>query len=253
MTARGPEARALPSRLARFDPPAAWDPRFLEGTDEIAPLARAAERFREFDRWPTVAEIDERLRDLAGIRFAEQPPKKKRRRRRNAPIGAEALYDGKITLEGAVPTRASSWHDLMNALVWASFPRAKRAISARQYAALQRRIGEPRRRLPGARTREEDALTMLDEGGELWLSAGVERDLGAIDLDAASLEAAAARGTVSRIVFGHALLEHAIAGCRDARPRRLVLPIGAGLPSDPDALRAVTDAALAGWLEAGGS
>ncbi|MBC7174170.1 MAG: DUF3025 domain-containing protein, partial [Polyangiaceae bacterium] len=156
-------------RMPRFEPAVAWDPRFLEGAPELESIAKAAELLREFERWPTVQELDARLSPFARIHFEEQAPKKKHRRRRSTPIDADSLYDGKITLEGVVPTRASSWHDLMNALIWASFPNAKRALHRRQYAAARKRIGAPRARLPGTRTAEEDALTMLDEGGELWL------------------------------------------------------------------------------------
>ena len=55
-------------------------------------------------------------------------------------------------------------------LAWATFPRAKRMVNARQVAALRARAAEPSSRLPGARTREQDALAMLDEGGLIVLS-----------------------------------------------------------------------------------
>ncbi len=230
------DALASPSlgarpRLARFTPPEDFTPRFLEGSDVLASIARAADLLRDFDRWPTVAELDARLGPLAGVRFEEQPPKPKKRRRRAVPVGADALYDGRITLDGVVPTRARSWHDLFNALVWASFPRAKRALHARQHAAARLRIGAPRHTLPGARTPEEDALTMLDEGGELVL-AGPRREV--------------------RLVFGHALLEHALAGCTAARARELRLELPDDLPEDAGAHVAQADAALADYLARGG-
>jgi hypothetical protein len=242
MSERGPAAPMAGPRMPRFEPTEAWDPRFLEGSPELASVERAAERLRDFDDWPTVLELDARLGGLAGIRFVEQAAKKKRRRR-DVPVDADALYDGRITLEGFVPTRARSWHDVMNALVWASFPIAKRALHRRQYAAAKRRIGEPRRRLPGTRTPEEDALTMLDEGGELSI---VEETVGPDAVASLAPDAAA-----PRLVFGHALLEHALVGCRTARPRKVVLRLDQKMPEDLGALRVAADRALASWLESG--
>lgn len=100
-------------------------------------------------------------------------------------------------LRGAVPTRANNLHDLLNALVWARFPRAKRALCARHL-----RLARARERTPAGqqrlRTREQDAAAMLDEGGMLL-------------------------GPTTRAVFGHAVLEDAVLG-RRLRPFLLHLP-----------------------------
>ncbi|MBC7170952.1 MAG: DUF3025 domain-containing protein, partial [Polyangiaceae bacterium] len=128
----------------------------------------------------------------------------------------------------------------------ASFPNAKRALHRRQYAAARKRIGAPRARLPGTRTAEEDALTMLDEGGELWLVT--DDDMRA----RAEAGEGDALGAARRLVFGHALLEHVHAGCRDARARRLFLVVGDGVPVDIDEARVRADAALEAFLVRGG-
>jgi hypothetical protein len=218
--------------MAPFEPLTAWDPAFLEGARELEGVEAAAARFRDLVEWPSVEEIDLRLEDLAPVRFALQPPKTRRRRRRE-PIDADALYDGRITLEGVVPTRSRSWHDFMNALVWASFPESKRALHARQYAAARARIGAPRKRLPGFRTAEEDALTMLDEGGEVVLVSE-------------------ATAEVQRYVFGHALLEHALKGQRSARAKELRIRVEAALPAEPEARGRRCDDAVSAFLRAGG-
>ena len=59
------------------------------------------------------------------------------------------------------------WHDFLNALVWATFPRAKLALHRRQHAAIERWIPPGATQLPNARTREQDALALVDEGGVL--------------------------------------------------------------------------------------
>lgn len=90
---------------------------------------------------------------------------------------------------GSVPTRRDNLHDLLNALTWARFPRAKQALCVRQL-----RLARERGVVDGlrVRSREQDACAMLDEGGMIL-------------------------GPTQRAVFGHAALEDAVVG-RDLRP-----------------------------------
>jgi hypothetical protein len=100
-------------------------------------------------------------------------------------------------LRGEVPTRPHNLHDLLNALVWARFPRAKLALCERHMAVARARERTP----PGTqrlRSREQDAAAMLDEGGMLL-------------------------GPTTRAVFGHATLEDAVRD-RPLRPFLLHLP-----------------------------
>ena len=111
------------------------------------------------------------------VRFEAQ-----RGKRRGRLGSLEEAYEARIDARGLVPTRACL-HDFANALVWARFPRSKRALAARQHQALRRDVPVFTGALPNARSAERDVLAMLDEGG--LLMAG-ERTL----------------------VFGHAILEH---------------------------------------------
>lgn len=61
------------------------------------------------------------------------------------------------------------WHDFLNALVWLTFPNAKRAFHRRQHAAIERSIPAGATHPPNARTREQDALALIDEGGVLMV------------------------------------------------------------------------------------
>lgn len=130
----------------------------------------------------------EQLQSILGTRvsFAQQTAKLK--------AGLDAIdVDGSyydLCARGAVPTRADNLHDLLNALTWARFPRAKQALCERQVAlARARRIERGQQRL---RSREQDSCAMLDEGGMIL-------------------------GPTRRAVFGHAVLEDAIHG-RQLRP-----------------------------------
>jgi hypothetical protein len=164
------------------------------------------------------------------VRFELQPP----RRRRRGPLEPDALYDARITRDGVVPSRGSNWHDFLNAIVWATFPRAKRALHARQHRAISKRIEPGASRLPPARTRELDALAILDEGGVLSLID----DAGAV---------------VQTITFGHAMYEAFVCdGLTLSSPRCALLH---GAPSSASLQERLVwaDEALKTLLETDGS
>lgn len=116
---------------------------------------------------------------------------------------------------GRVPTRERNLHDLMNALTWARFPAAKLALCRRQVAVARAR-GPHTNRL---RTREQDRLAMLDEGGILVVAGGPD---------------------AGEITFGHGLLEDLVRG---RASRGLRLPVdGAG---DDDVARAMASVVVA--------
>jgi len=135
------------------------------GAPIFAPLGDALRRLPA-DRWPLHAE----LTALAGaittsrgrpLRFVAPRERTDRERR---------YYELHIAATGEVETRAGNWHDLFNALVWVTFPRAKAAINAQHAAILEERgEAESRRRSP-----ERDALTLFDEGGIAVASSAPE-------------------------------------------------------------------------------
>ncbi len=110
-------------------------------------------------------------------------------------------------IDGRVPTREGNIHDLMNALTWARFPSAKQALCRRQMAVAQAR-GRDTNRL---RSKLQDRLAMLDEGGILVVDAGGELD--------ASGECHG-EGKADERIFGHGLLEDLLQG-RVSRGLRL--------------------------------
>lgn len=150
--------------------------------------------------FPQPETIDAALGPLAGIRFERQRPVSRRRRRPKDPA---SMYDARITRDGCVPTRPGSWHDLMNALVWATFPVAKRALHERQHGlVVPASPGESARR-----PRELDALALLDEGGLVVVTAHREQ---ANSED--ELAAVVASGAAIALVFGHAIYEGVVLG-----------------------------------------
>jgi hypothetical protein len=200
----------------------AFDPRFLERDPLFWPLAPGADRLPLRADFPAVAALGRVFEGPAPVRFVPAPP----RRRRRAPVDVASLYDARITLEGAVPTRERCWHDLMNALVWGAFPRAKRALHARQHRAISERIAPGSRALPH-RSPELDALALLDEGG-LVVLAPDPAVLGAALRGAGALQTAIASESAQAVVFGHAIYESLALGVTPAVVAALVLETPGG-------------------------
>ncbi len=180
----------------------------------------------------SVEEIDGQLSARAGVRFVPHDPAPRRRGRARA---AEDLYEVGIAVRREVPTRQGNLHDLCNALAWAAFPASKWALNQLVAAAQRARLGGGGRRLPGARSAEHDRLALLDEGGVL-----VAGD------DAGDAEQALATGRARALVFGHALVEHALTGRAAVTGAALFLPVDRS--GSIDQLRRRLDAALAATL-----
>ncbi len=177
-----------------------WDPSFIERSPIFWPLRSATRALAPSSTpgFPPPERIDEALAPRSGVRFERQRPVPRRRRR--APRDPSTMYDARIRA-GCVPTRPGSWHDLMNALVWATFPKAKRALHDRQFELVVPALpGESARR-----PRELDTLALLDEGGLLVVSAQPPASEEA-------LVSALADRRATAILFGHAIYEGLVLG-----------------------------------------
>lgn len=155
--------------------------------------------------WPSLAALNLALAGArhpvsgAPLRFVEQTP---------ALLGDGLHYEQRIYQRGEIATRAASWHDLFNALIWIERLPIKAALNARQVADVSL-VGS------AERTRAQCALTHFDEGGAIVLL----RDPQLLTLwDAHDWHglfwrehAAWSDGRAQVLVFGHALLEHALA------------------------------------------
>ncbi len=183
------------------------------------------------------------------LSFVPSPAKKPRRKRRREPIKLADLYEGKVVELREVPTRLDDWHDLFNALAFICFPRAKWALHSRQYRLLQARIAPTARTLPGARTREQDALSLLDEGGLLVAVPESVYHAAPSDFDAfeAFILELSRAGMARAVPFGHALFEHLVLGRDDMAGTVVLLPVPS-IPRSDIALREQLDILLAARL-----
>ncbi|EYF02537.1 DUF3025 domain-containing protein [Chondromyces apiculatus] len=217
------------------------------------PVSAAAQAFSGFADWPSIEDYDRAVGAGLPVAIREQPPRPKRRRgREREVIEVSGLYEGRIHLEGWLPTRPRSWHDFFNLLVWASFPRAKRQLSARQAATLAQWVAPGVRELPGRRTREQDGLAILDEGGLLLLveagAAGEVRE-GLAGRAAGPVAEAIGAGRAVALLFGHAVYEQIARGGPPVRAMTEVLEVAGALPREAQARVALADARLHEVLE----
>lgn len=209
----------------------------------FGPVAAPAAALAAFGEWPTVAELDRALAPwlrVAGVRLVPAAVPAAR-----AGEAAAEVYELRIADDGEVPTRAASWHDLLNALQWAAFPRAKRALTARLAAHQRERVAARDAaggRWPGRRDPAHDRLALVDEGGLIVLHAAA-----AAPPTSDTLAAAIAAGDARAFVFGHALLEHALSGDRTVR----AAPIVVAVDGRPATSVAAADHALAAAFDAG--
>ena len=129
-------------------------------------------------------------------------------------------YELRIEQRGEISTRERNWHDLLNALIWMRYPALKAALNARQVSEIA--IAGTK-----ARTRAQYALTHFDEAGVIVVLG----DTKLLSLwDAHDWHGLFWRerdawidGRLRCIVFGHALLEHAL------RPSQLLVGKGIGV------------------------
>ena len=157
--------------------------------------------------WPSLealnARLSPRVHPVSGqpLRFVAQ----------SAGLLADGLhYEQRIYERGQIATRTGNWHDLLNALVWLERLPLKAALNAR-YVADIGKAGA------GQRTRAQCALTLFDEGGVVVLlrDAGLLEAWDAHDWHALFWRERDAWTSLPPraevVVFGHALLEHALA------------------------------------------
>ena len=157
------------------------------------------------DRWPTHDELTGLASGVTtsrgkALRFVAPRDHTDRERR---------YYELHIAETGEVETRRDNWHDLFNALVWITFPRAKAQVNAQHAAILEERgEAEARRRGP-----ERDALTLFDEGGVIVATDEAPLTRLIVDFEWKELFWRR-RGELAQrarfFAFGHALYERAL-------------------------------------------
>jgi len=170
------------------------------------------------------------------------------RRIRFLPPQADGLaYECRIRDSGEVETRPGNWHDFFNALVWLTFPQAKRILSGRHAQAMG-----PAGEVRGA---TRDALTHFDECGIVVLSSQPELLDLLRDFQWKALFAERRTDVLHAmrfVVFGHATYEALLKPFRGLTAKAILHDIDASWLNLPAAAQiAAVDALLAADLASG--
>jgi hypothetical protein len=214
-----------------------WDRAALIRSPLLATVRPMLERLPP-DRFPTLDELNllARERDVRSGGGVPVVFVAATAQRANA---FEAQYEIRIHRDGAVPTRAGSWHDLFNALAWLAFPRTKATINRLHHDEMLRRGAVPQRGTA------RDVLTLFDEGGVITACA----DASLAELLAAFrwkelfwTRRADVVASMRFKVVGHAIHEIALAPYKGVTAKTLVVAV-------PPATLALADQALNALLD----
>ena len=166
----------------------------------------------------------------------------------------EAQYEPRCYLKGEVPTRENNWHDLLNALVWLTFPKTKAVLNARHYDALieERAFGN------AGRGTLRDVNTLLDESGVIVVYADAHSGIELAELlrnlqwkELFWQQREQARAGMGFYIFGHGLYEKALQPYVGMTGQGLLLAVEPAFFSWPSAQRlAHLDSLLADYLAA---
>lgn len=174
----------------------------------FVPLQPAGEALGSCPAWPDL-EAFQRLAQALDhppvtasglpLRFVPQGPR---------PAVFDEGYEPRVYLRGELQTRSENWHDLFNALVWLTFPKAKAAINARHYHLQRERaaLGQGRGAL-------QDALTLFDESGVIVVCSNPELCGLLKDFRWKTLfweRRSEVRSAMRFVLFGHSLYEKAL-------------------------------------------
>ncbi len=207
-----------------------WRPDFLMAGRHFVTISNPAKFLEKCQTWPSPHDLDNLFaafsvknhRDLPLV-VADCPPKPrgaKRRRLKKSNPGALS-YEQQVYHLAKIPTRRENWHDLFNALIWCRFPKAKSAFNQRQVEAAS----------PGiVRTREQERLTLFDEGGVIRVVQGT---------------------VIQSFVFGHALYESTLMGRLDVYAMTVEVILDSNKETFAEVDQKLAELVLSGWFQRG--
>ncbi len=228
-----------------------WTPDFLQASALFEPLRPAGNGLEHLHDWPDIGAL-EYLRDHA----AAPPVTRSGKPVRFVPQDVAARefaqqYEPRIYLAGEVQTRAHNWHDLFNALVWLTFPRAKAALNQLHYQALLQEHGNEKVQRGPLR----DTATLLDESGVIVVSsdAGLSKLLQDYEWKQLFWRRREAVCTHMRFfLFGHGLYEKALKPYTGMTGKGIILRVEQDFFHHPlPAQLAVADSMLDNFLSGG--
>lgn len=183
-----------------------WNRLALQQSPLFSPLFPVLALLQD-EQFPTIFDFNEQLSALGAQVQRGHPlhfvPQEMGR------MGFEEQYEPRCYLTGEVQTRPDNWHDLFNALVWLTFPKAKAAINARHFKALNHQAG-PRE---SQRGKVRDMATLLDESGVIVVTCNADLSEMICEFRWTDLfwtHREETRTEMGFFIFGHGLYEKAL-------------------------------------------
>jgi len=217
----------------------AWGIEQVRGVPLYAALQPALEKIQWPKNWPTLAAYQSLLDRLPQpVLTASGKPLRVVAQASEKSADWRQGYEPRIYLQGELQTRLESWHDAFNLLTWVTFPLAKAALNARQYALLEARaaVGAP----AGPRSPNQDTLTQLDESGVIVLCSDPALSKRMINFQWKPLfweNRSAVQAKMHCYLFGHGLMERALTPYRGLTGKGVILPVAQDLLAQPLALQ----------------
>lgn len=182
--------------------------------------------------WPSIDELNARWPSDAGERFVAQTREL---------LDDGLHYEERIATRGLIATRAANWHDLFNAMVWLRYPQLKRALNRQQVLDIAEVGRQQRSRPQCAQTHFDEAGVIVTLRDPALLALWNQHDWHGLFWRHRD---AWLSGAMTAEVFGHALLEHALA------PGKLLVGKALAVMAEPgsshtDAVAACTEAIAA--------
>lgn len=144
-----------------------WKPDFLRASPLFEPILKVGHPLEIRENWPDLDDLNyllennvQQVKTSSGnpVKFVSQMPS----------LGAfTRQYEPRIYLDGEIQTRTQNWHDLFNAMVWLTFPRAKATLNQLHYQALL----QEQQTMVAQRGPRRDAATLFDESGVVVVSS----------------------------------------------------------------------------------
>ena len=188
-----------------------WNPDFTQFSSLFFPIMPYGSVFSKFKEWPKVGDLNQFKPNHVNsflshiICFVEQKASRQEK-------CFSSLYEPRIFLQGEVNTRPHSWHDFFNAMIWYAFPKTKATLNMRQFIAFDERADFPWKNPLKNRVREQDLLTMFDEGGCILVNLIGEN-----------------KGVSIPFLFGHGFYERIVYGDTDLSACTLFVDIEASI------------------------
>lgn len=228
-----------------------WTPDFLRVSPLFEPLRPAGSGLEHLHQWPDIGALENLQDNVAAppitrsdkpVHFVSQDVLTRK---------FAQQYEPRIYLAGEVQTRVQSWHDLFNALVWLTFPRAKAALNQLHYQALLQEHGNEKVQRGSLR----DTATLFDESGVIVVSsdAGLSKLLQDFEWKQLFWWQREAVCTHMRFfLFGHGLYEKALKPYTGMTGKGIILSVEQDFFRHPlPAQLAVADSMLDNFLSGG--